>query len=186
MLPENYPHDYIETVTLHDGASVTLRPIRPDDAPRLQAGFTRLTPQTVYMRFLESFKELSDKQARDFANLDYQSRMAIVGSIQEEGDEALIVVARYAMIGPEVPGAAEAAIVVRDDYQNRGLGTLAMIRLVKYAYAHGVTTFLGTIHMSNARILRFIQRSELPFEKKMFEPGIWEVRVKLDEGLETS
>ncbi len=176
---EDYPHEYVEEVTLRDGMQVTLRPIRPDDAPRLQAGFARLTPQTIYLRFLESFRELSDEQARAFATVDYRERMAFVGSIQEDGEERLVVSARYTMLGPQDPGVAEAAIVVRDDFQNRGLGTIALDRLVRYARQHGVTTFLGTIHVSNNRILRFIQKSGLPFSKKMLEPGTWEVRVQL-------
>jgi len=53
-----------------------LRPIRPDDAPRLQEGFSRLTPQTIYMRFPPGAKELTDQQARELAEVDYYKRMA--------------------------------------------------------------------------------------------------------------
>jgi RimJ/RimL family protein N-acetyltransferase len=180
LLPSGYPNECIETVFLKDGTQVLLRPIRPDDAPRLQEGFARLSPQTIYLRFLQTFKELTDEQARQFATVDYQQRMALVGSVQEEGEERLIAVARYSMVGEDHPGIAEAGIVVRDDYQNRGLGTIALERLVRYGRLHGVTGLLATIHMSNTRILHFIQRSGLPFDKKMLEPGTWEILVKLD------
>lgn len=180
MLPPNYPSECIETVILRNGTPVLLRPIRPDDAPRLQEGFARLSPQTIYLRFLQTFKELTDEQARQFATVDYQQRMALVGSIQEEGEERLIAVARYSMVGENQPGIAEAGIVVRDDYQNRGLGTIALERLVRYGRLHGVTGLLATTHMSNTRIMHFVQRSGLPFEKKMLEPGTWEILVKLD------
>jgi GNAT superfamily N-acetyltransferase len=85
------------------------------------------------------------------------------------------------MVGPQESGVAEAAIVVRDDFQNRGLGTIAMSRLLKYAQEHGVKEFLGTIHVSNARIMHFIRRGGYPFTKTMIEPGVWEIRVHLDE-----
>ena len=181
MSNDDYPRKYIEKINLRDGTPVLLRPIRPDDAPRLQAGFARLSPESIYMRFLEIFRHLSDEQAREFANVDYRSKMALVGEIEEDGQAQLVVVARYAMAGPQEPGAAEAAIVVRDDFQNRGLGTIAMDRLVRYARDHGVRQFLGTIHVSNARIMHFIRRSNYPFSKQMIEPGVWEIRVHLDE-----
>jgi RimJ/RimL family protein N-acetyltransferase len=186
-LPTNYPSEYIETVTLNDGLRVTLRPIRPDDAPRLQAGFARLSPQTVYMRFLTTFSELSDKQARQFAEVDYQTRMAFVGSIPEAAgtssglpEERLVCVARYAMIGPHEPGVAESAVVVGDNYQNRGLGSIALDRLIRYARTHGVNSFLATVNVSNARIMHIVLRSGLPFERKVLEPGTWEVRIQLE------
>jgi acetyltransferase len=174
-----YPSQYIEQITLNDGTLVTLRPIRPDDAPRLQVTFSRLSPETIYLRFLQTFNQLSDEQARKFANIDYQEQMALVGSIQEEEEERLIGVARYALLSDHEPGLAEAAVVVRDDYQNRGLGKIILDRLVRYAREHGVSAFLATVQVSNARIVHFIKRSGLPFERKMLEPGVWEIRIQL-------
>jgi len=179
-----YPSDYIESVTLRDGTQVTIRPIRPDDAPRLQVTFKRLSSQTIYSRFFETFKQLSDKQAMYFANVDYQERMALVAEVREAGEDSIIAVARYDMLSDSEPGAAESAIVVRDDYQNRGLGTIIMIRLLNYARVHGVASFLATIHTSNARIMNFVKRSGFPFERKMIEPGIMQVRVILMDVIE--
>jgi RimJ/RimL family protein N-acetyltransferase len=174
-----FPEKYIEEVELKDGSKVRIRPIRPDDAPRLQQAFSMLSPQTIYMRFLEAAKGLSDKQARQLAEVDYHSRMALVGTIQEADEERIVVVARYGMIQEDNTGLAEAAIVVRDDYQNRGLGKIAMERLVHYARENGVTAFMATVHTTNNRVMRFIQHSGLPFEKEMLEPGVWEIRIKL-------
>ena len=170
-----------EIVTIKDGSQVLLRPIVPEDAPLLQEGFKRLSPQSIYYRFLETARELSDAQARTLANVDYQKRMALVGTIQEDGHERIIVVARYALVeDPAEPDLAEAAIVVRDDYQQRGLGKIAMHRLAHYAQQHGVTAFLATIHTSNLPILRFIQHSGLTYQRKMLEPGVWEIRIRLE------
>ncbi len=176
-----YPAKFIEDVQLKDGSRVKLRPIRPDDAPRLQQTFTMLSPQTIYMRFLSAAKGLSDKQARQLAEVDYVNRMALVGTVQEEGEERIISVARYGMLDDPEPGLAEAAIVVRDDYQNRGLGKISMERLVRYGRAHGVKAFMATVHVANVPVMQFIKHSGFPFEKKMLEPGIWEIRINLPE-----
>lgn len=178
---ENYPSDFIGKVTIRNGTPVKIRPIRPDDAPRLQTGFSRLSQQSIYLRFLQTFRELSDKQAREFASVDYQHRMALVAEIQEAGETQLIGVARYSMVEDAEPGLAESAIVVVDEYQNLGLGTHLLKCLIQYARSHGVKAFLATVHQTNAQIMRFIQRSGLPFKKKQLEPGVWEVRVSLEK-----
>jgi acetyltransferase len=175
-----YPADYIEEIILKDESLVTIRPIRPDDAARLQQGFSMLSQQTIYMRFLDTAKQLSDSQAKYLSEVDYQQRMAMVGAIEEEGEERLVAVARYDML-PNRPGQAEAAIVVRDDYQNRGLGKNIMACLIRYARQHGVQAFIATIHTTNNRVIRFIQKSELPYEKVILEPGVWEVKIDLTQ-----
>jgi len=179
--PAGYPSEYIGEIELKDGEKVTIRPILPEDAPRLQSAFTRLSAQSIYMRFLETFKELSDKQAYHFANVDYHSHMALVGTIIENEDEHIIAVARYALVDAENPEAAEAAIVVRDDYQNRGLGTKILLRSVEYARDHGIKVFVATVHSSNARIRHFIRLSGYPVKRTMMEPGVWEFRIFLEE-----
>lgn len=178
-LPENYPAGYNQEVMLKDGSHVLLRPILPADAPRLQYAFSHMSSQTLYMRFLEVFKGLSNEQAHAFANVDYHQHMALVGVIPEDGDERVVVSARYALVGPHQPGVAEAAIIVRDDFQNRGLGKISMLHLARYAMQHGVTAFLATVHLSNARIMHFVKCSGLHFERKMIEPGVWEIRIFL-------
>ena len=59
-----------------------------------------------------------------------------------------------------------------------------MIRLLNYAREHSVALFLATIHASNARIMNFVKRSGFPFERKMIEPGIMQVRVILMDAIE--
>jgi len=168
-----------EPVTLRDGTTVTIRPIRPDDAPRLLALFHRLSPESIALRFLGQPKELPYKQAKQFATVDYHKRMALVAARDEGSEEHVIAVARYAVDPATEPDVAEAAVAVEDAYQNRGLGTLLLIRLVEYARRHGIRAFMATVHHDNVQIMRFISKSGLPTERKL-EAGVWEILVKLE------
>lgn len=179
-LPADYPSEYIEYCSLRDATQVLVRPIRPDDARRLQEGMQRLSAQSIYMRFLEAQKELTDIQAQTLATVDYLQRMALVASVEVDGDEELIGVARYSVL-PDRPGSAEVAIVIGDEFQGRGCGSLLLDRLVRYALAHGVDTFVATVHISNARILNFVKRSPFKFEKMILEPGVWELRILINQ-----
>lgn len=179
ILPDAYPSDWIETVRLMDDTQILLRPIYPEDAPRLQEGFQRLSPRSIYLRFLEPYKELPGKLAQRLANLDYHTQMALVAEIHEDCQYLLIGVARYAMLERPGPRLAESAIVVVDEYQQRGLGRLLMNRLADYALQHGVDAFIATVHHTNREVLRFIEHGGLPVTRKIVEPGIWEIQVKL-------
>lgn len=168
-----------EPITLRDGTTVTIRPIRPDDAPRLQALFYRLSPESIALRFLGHRKELPYEQAKQFATVDYHKRMALVATREQGGEEHIIAVARYAVDPVGQTDFAEAAIVVEDEYQKRGLGTLLLIRLVEYARQHGIHAFTATVRHDNVQIMRFIRKSGLPTERKL-GAGVWEIVVKLE------
>ena len=169
-----------ETVTLRDGTTVTVRPIRPDDVSRLQALFTRLSPESIFFRFLGYRNELPYAEAQDLANVDCQTRMALVATLKQNGEEYIVAVARYAVIRLVEPKVADAAVVVEDRYKGQGLGTLILKRLVAYARTHGIRAFQAAIYHNNAQIMRFIQCSGLPCERKRIESGVWGFRVKLE------
>jgi RimJ/RimL family protein N-acetyltransferase len=164
-----------EKVTLHDGTEVVIRAIVPDDAPLLRELFHRLSPESVFLRFLTRLKELTQTQAERLANVDYESQMALVVTLGPD----IIGVARYALNPEEGPGLAEAAVVVEDQYQSRGLGTMLLNRLSHYARDHGVVAFVASIHPSNERILHFVRRSGLRSESTI-EAGLWQIVIYLD------
>jgi len=75
---------------------------------------------------------------------------------------------------------AKAAVVVEDQYQGRGLCTHLPKRLKTYAQTHGIRAFRAMIHNDNTRIMRLIQRSGLPVERKTTEQGVWDIQVNLE------
>lgn len=180
MLPDSIPE--AEVASLRDGTRVTTRAIRPDDAPRLQAFHAQLSPQSVYLRWLSAHPVLTDEEAADLSQVDYHSRMAFVATRPEAAagasTEAIIGVARYAAAPGEGPGAAEAAVVVADAFQQLGLGTLLLGRLLAYARRQAITTWVAEINAENARMLRFIQRGGLPATRRL-ESGSWQVRIDI-------
>jgi acetyltransferase len=143
-----------------------------------------MSPQTIYDRFMGYKKMLPDEEARYLASLDYDRHMALVATkADSDSEETIIGVARYYVMDNE-PSCAEFAIVVSDAYQRKGLGTHLMMRLMEYAQAHGIYTFLGYAHGENYRLLRFVQRTGLPTEHKL-KDGLWEIRVQL-KGIDLS
>jgi len=169
-----------EQVTLRDRTPVILRPIRPEDAPRLQALHARLTPESIYLRFLDMHPFLQPEEAQRFASLDYLTRMAFVATEKIENDERIIGVARYAVEGPQHLTQAEYAIVIEDRYQGRGLGRLLMERLISHARSNGIEFFTAEVSVENEGMIRLLQRLGLPLEKHLDAGvGVWQVRIAL-------
>ncbi len=72
-----YPAELEETITLEDGESFLLRPIRPEDEPELKALIHRCDPELVRMRFFQPMRELSHELAARLTQLDYDREMAL-------------------------------------------------------------------------------------------------------------
>ncbi len=150
------PPVFVGQAQLHDGETVTLRTICPEDASRLQSLYRSLSPTSRYFRLMSCMREIPDEWAKRFANIDYPAEMALMATCQEEGQERVIADARYA-IEPdaEVPS-AEFAIAIRDDFQHRGLGTIMLRQLAAFAYAHGICQFTALVHSQNHPMLQLL------------------------------
>lgn len=167
-----------DTIVLEDGTTVVIRPIRPDDAAYLKSTFPRLSAQSIYFRFMTYKRELTDEEARRFANVDYVTQMAFVALCEEDGEEVVAGVARYALLDTAQPGIAEAAVIVGDEYQGRGIGKILLDRLLKYARQRGLRALRGNLLLENDRMMGMVARSGLPYQKRYAE-GYWEVTVDL-------
>lgn len=167
-----------ESITLTDGTQIVIRPIQPDDADDLQAAFWRLSMESIYLRFMSFKKELTDEEARHLATLDYNTRMAFVAIYNENGQDMVVGASRYALLDTNDPEMAEAAVVVEDKYQGRGIGKLLLWRLVHYARAKGIHFLRGNLQIGNNRMLTLAQRSGLSYQQRYVD-GIWEVTIDL-------
>jgi GNAT superfamily N-acetyltransferase len=167
-----------QIATLRDGSSIHIRPICPEDAPRLQALHSRLSPQSIRLRFMALHMALAPAEADRLANVDFDCRMAFVATRPSAAGEAIVGVARYALLGPDKPGVAEAAVVVEDRYQGLGAGPILIDCLLAYAREHGVRTFVADVSQENERMLRFIRRCGLPAEMTL-QAGTWQVRIDI-------
>jgi len=158
-------------VTLRDGTRVRVRPIRPDDEPRLVALYDHLSRDTRYQRFFSVMRRLPTDWAHFLANVDYERRLALVAEAPGDAD-TLIAVARYEPAGQ--PDVAEVAFVVQDEWQGRGLGTLLFLDLLTAAHGNGVRRFRAWILAENQRMLRLIARLG-DVEQRAFSQGVVEL-----------
>ena len=151
-LPAGYPDELTELALLDDGTEVQFRAIRPDDAPRLDRLFYRLSPRSLYLRFFSPMPRPNQAMIRRLVNVDYRDRLALVAVVDDE----IVGVARFdrlAAVAPRAlsvdPGEAEAAVIVEDEWQGRGIATRLLWRLTAAALARGIHSFTATVLAEN-------------------------------------
>jgi len=171
-----YPSELERDVKLRDGTPVHLRPIRPEDAPRLQALYDRLGRHTAYQRFFSAMKRLPPDWARFLATVDYQRRLALVAEVDTTSGPDLIAVGRYEPAGE--PDTAEVAFVVQDAWQSRGLGTFLFQDVLGAATARGVRRFRAWVLADNRRMLDLVTRFAAARERKT-QQGVTELLFEM-------
>jgi len=155
-LPREYPREFEQEITLEDGTRVRIRPVLPEDEPRLVTLYGRLSPDTAHQRFFTIMKRLPQDWAHYFANVDYRRRMALVAERDLEWRPELIGVARYEPSDEE--DTAEFAIVIQDYWQGRGLGTILLEEILRAGEANGIRRFRAYVLVDNHRMLAMLSR----------------------------
>jgi GNAT superfamily N-acetyltransferase len=145
--PPNYPEALEHDVVCAGNITVHIRPIRPDDARRLDAFHKRLDPYSVYLRFFTFHPALSPAELEHFTCVDYQNRLALVAELEGR----LVAIARYDR-APESTE-AEVAFVVADDCRHHGIGALLLDDLSQAAWERGVTMFIADTLQQNHPML---------------------------------
>jgi acetyl coenzyme A synthetase (ADP forming)-like protein len=156
-------------VVLKDGSLAQVRPVGPGDRQALEDLTRNLSADTFYLRFLhaekpeEAAKWLMPK-AGQFALLATREGQAI----------------GHAVYVPTEAGKADAAVVVADAYQGKGLGTILLGQLAEAAVAAGVMVLEAQVAPENARMIRVLRQLGFPTVLKS-EPGL--IRVTFPASL---
>ena len=147
---------------LSDGTEVLIRSIRPDDKALLVQGMEHLSPESRQARFLTAKPRLTSAELRYLTELDGLDHYALVAVLADRPDQ-LAGVARFVR-STEDPLAAEAAIVVGDPLQGKGLGRTMGLRLADAARARGVRRFTATMLAENTAAHRLFAAISLRLE----------------------
>ena len=170
--------DIGEEVLVDGGLSVLVRPIDSDDKRRLADTFERLSPETRYRRFFAPLQRLSEQDLRYLTEIDHRDHEALVAVDPE--DDGIIAVARY--VRSHDPREAEVAIVVVDPWQQKGVATALLERLVSRAREAGIHRFVALVLSDNQDALElFHHLAHGRTRTRSSDPGEVEMLIELPE-----
>jgi GNAT superfamily N-acetyltransferase len=160
-MPMKFGPDYREDVDLRApaGGRIRLRPIGPGDKAKLQEGLMHLSSESQVLRFFTAKPHFTEKELSYLTEVDGHDHFALAAvRVLPDGSEGEGVgVARFVRLPGEAT-VAEPAVVVVDQMQNLGIGTLLMNRLVEAATERGVAVFRSEFLARNAAIRDLLSR----------------------------
>jgi acetyltransferase len=162
------PSQYISPWTMKDGTVITIRPIRPEDEPLLVKFHQSLSERSVEFRYFHLIK-LSQRVAHERLSRicfnDYDRELALIAERRdaETGQSEILGVTRLS----KLPGSDEAefAIVISDRWQNRGLGTELLRRVLQVARDEHVRRVTADILSENRDMQRLAEKLGFHLER---------------------
>ena len=146
-----YPIQYVWDWRLKDGTPVTIRPIRPEDEPLMVQFHTTLSERSVYLRYFCSLSLSTRVEHERLVRIcfgSYDRGFALVADRKnpETGQHEVLGVGRFSAINRVE---AEAAVLVSDRWQGRGLGTELLASVARAAREEKFQRLSGEILRDN-------------------------------------
>lgn len=139
-------------ISIGDGAYLTIRPLRADDAERDKRFIDSLSDDSRHMRFFRRFSSVPPELLAKMMDIDYDKSMALAATIDGESGEQFIGVASYGVTERE--DVADFAVAVLDAWQKRGIATVLVSALMNFALDRGFKTFSGDVLPENEGMLK--------------------------------
>src|SRR3954465_6512041 len=144
----------MELVRLKDGNEVWVRPIQPTHKARLAAGVPPPSGTSRQKRCLGPKPKLTASELRYLTEVDGRDHYAIVAVLP--GSDDIVASARWVRLASD-PLSAEAAVVVCDELQGKGLGKELARMLADAARECGIRRIHATMSSDNPPALALMR-----------------------------
>ena len=114
--------------------------------------------------------------------IDYQRDMVILATIGDQTKETVVGIGQYGV--DRKAHTAEAAFVVQDDYQGKGIGTELLSYLTFLAKKQGLMGFTAEVLVENEPMLRLFEGMGFDIQKRT-EERVYELRMAFRRGNES-
>jgi acetyltransferase len=156
-----YPAQYVSTWTMKDGTPAVIRPIRPEDEPLMVEFHRTLSERTIHMRYFHAIKltrRVSHERLLRICSTDFDREIVLVAEHRgpATGKSQITGIGRLS----KIPGGSDAefAILISDTWQNRGIGTELLRRLIEVGREEGVERICADILNGNCEMLRICEK----------------------------
>lgn len=135
------------TLGLKDGTMVTVRSVHPTDENAVKEMLYALSDASIYRRFITPLRRFPFQRIKNFIYVDHRLDVVVVATLPVPGGERIIAMGGYYL--DPATNLAEAAFVVRDDYQKRGIGRFLFHHLAGLARGAGIRGFTAEVLVEN-------------------------------------
>jgi acyl-CoA hydrolase/RimJ/RimL family protein N-acetyltransferase len=177
--------EYPESLAIHrttrSSQEILLRPVKISDERLIKDFFYSLSDESLYTRFISARKNVPHEMRQDLVAVDYTRDMVILAVVEgkdEPEQETVVGVGQYSL--NRDMHTAEVALVVRDDYQGKGVGTELLHYLTYLAKRQGLLGFSAEVLSSNRPMRSLFEKMGFDIEKRR-EEGVYELKMRFRE-----
>ena len=131
-----YPTQYVSKWIMKGDTEVTIRPIRPEDEPLMAEFHHTLSDRTVYMRYFASLSltaRIAHERLLRICFGDYEREMVLVAECARPDGKGRSIIGVGRLNKLRARNEAEVAVLIADEYQQRGLGMELLRRVIEVA-----------------------------------------------------
>jgi acyl-CoA hydrolase/RimJ/RimL family protein N-acetyltransferase len=173
-----YPKDLELHRTTKAGLDVFMRPVKISDEPLIKDLFYSLSDNSMYRRFMSRRQDMPHERLQEFVVIDYDREVSIVATINQDEREIVVGLGQYIIL----PNAhvAEIAFVVREDFQNKGIGNELLSYLTYLAKKRGLLGFTAEVLVENKSMLHLFEKMGFFMDKKV-DRETYELKMAFSE-----
>ena len=175
-----YPRQYVWDWRTREGVRCAIRPIRPEDEPRVAEFHATLSERSVYMRYLHPIA-LSQRVAHErlarICFIDYDREIVLVAEDAgtAPGGRRIVAVGRLTKV--HLSEEAEFALLVSDQFQGQGVGTELLRRLIEVGRAEKLRRIVGYISAENVQMIKVATKLGFRAARLTGDPSVVEVTL---------
>jgi len=140
--------------------------------------FYSLSPKSMHKRFMSLRLDMPHERLQEYLPVDYEKNMAIAALVKEGENDILIGLSQYFM-NPD-QHTAEVAIIVRDSYQSKSVGTEILFYITSIARQRGLLGFTAEVLVDNQPMLRLFDKLGFDIDRR-YEEGIYSLNIPFRE-----
>lgn len=159
-----YPAQYESSFVAADGGGVEIRPIRPEDEPKIAEFHRSLSEQSVYRRYFSMMPletRVRHERLMRICCIDYDRQMALIAQTVPGGK--IVGVGRLTKL--PVRNEADLAAVVSDAFQRQGIGRALVERLIAFARQERLSLLHASVLSDNVAMRHLLENQGFRFRE---------------------
>jgi len=162
-----YPWQESRSECLRTAERVVVRPVHITDEEALRDLFYRQQDNAMPRRFLSYRHDNPREEMQQLVDLDEVQCACLVVCHRQDGNETIIAVSRYDV--DPATNLADIVMVVRDEWQGKGVGSLLMKRMAEVARSQGINGFAGNVSVNNKAMMAIFYHSQMRLVTQLVE-----------------
>ena len=167
FIPEKkgqYPEELEIYKTTESGLELLLRPVNIKDEPLLKEFFYSLSDKSLYRRFISRRMDMHHERLQEYVVIDYTKEMVILAINKQDKKEEVLGLGQYSLYENSLT--AEVAFLVKDKWQNMGIGMVLLSYLTYLAKKQGLLGFTAVVLRENAVMLHLFEKMGFDIERR--------------------